>query len=191
MRPRQPWKCQHTDRPYRALGLCRACYLKQNGGNKRWYIANRKITIRRAAQWNTDHREQHLVISRRSKKRIYQKNPQKSIAESLHRYRTNINHRIACNLRARVRQAIHKGRKSAATLSLLGCSVLFLRHYLEQKFVAGMSWKNYGRRGWHIDHIKPCAQFDLQKPAQQRACFHYTNLQPLWAFENQSKGGRG
>ncbi len=60
-----------------------------------------------------------------------------------------------------------------------------------------MSWENYGKgdngRGmqeWHIDHIKPCASFDLSKPEQQKLCFNYTNLQPLWAEENMKKGGR-
>jgi len=55
-------------------------------------------------------------------------------------------------------------------------------------FIAGMSWANYGE--WHIDHKKPCALFDLRDTDQQRACFHYSNLQPLWAFDNRSKGAK-
>jgi hypothetical protein len=51
-----------------------------------------------------------------------------------------------------------------------------------------MTFDNFGK--WHIDHIIPCASFDLTKPEQQRQCFHYTNLQPLWAFENLSKGSK-
>jgi HNH endonuclease. len=53
-----------------------------------------------------------------------------------------------------------------------------------------MSWDNYGRDGWHIDHIRPCASFDLTDPEQQRQCFHYTNLQPLWAADNIRKGAK-
>lgn len=53
-----------------------------------------------------------------------------------------------------------------------------------------MTWANYGKSGWHIDHIKPCASFDLSDPDQQKACFHYSNLQPLWAFDNLSKGAK-
>jgi len=63
-----------------------------------------------------------------------------------------------------------------------------LRLHLERQFKDGISWDNYGE--WHIDHIRPCAKFDLSKPEEQRACFHYTNLQPLWEKENVSKGAR-
>jgi len=52
-----------------------------------------------------------------------------------------------------------------------------------------MTWSNYGK-GWHIDHIKPCASFDLSNPEQQKICFHYTNLQPLWAIDNIKKGAK-
>ena len=61
-----------------------------------------------------------------------------------------------------------------------------LRKHLEQLFKPGMAWDNYGL--WHIDHKKPCASFNLSDTAQQKACFHHTNLQPLWANANLRKG---
>ena len=51
-----------------------------------------------------------------------------------------------------------------------------------------MNWKNYGFRGWHIDHIKPLSSFDLSDRNQLLEACHYTNLQPLWWYENLSKG---
>jgi hypothetical protein len=62
--------------------------------------------------------------------------------------------------------------------------------YLETKFHDGMNWNNYGKRGWHIDHIKPCAAFNLTNVTEQRACFHYTNLQPLWWYDNLKKADK-
>lgn len=53
-----------------------------------------------------------------------------------------------------------------------------------------MSWDNYGLTGWHIDHIIPCYNFDLTNPVEQALCFHYSNLQPLWAEKNLSKNKR-
>lgn len=75
-------------------------------------------------------------------------------------------------------------------MELLGCTIEELRTHLEAQFQEGMTWDNYGRDGWHIDHIKPCSSFDLLKEAEQRECFHYTNLQPLWAKDNLSKGAK-
>ena len=60
--------------------------------------------------------------------------------------------------------------------------------YLAAKFQEGMSWDNHGE--WHIDHIKPCCKFNLLDDEEQRKCFHYTNLQPLWSKDNLSKGGK-
>ena len=76
--------------------------------------------------------------------------------------------------------------KSKRTMKFLGCTVSELWQHLENKFQPGMTRENYGE--WHVDHIKPCALFDLTKDDEQAACFHYTNLQPLWAVDNIRKG---
>ena len=107
------------------------------------------------------------------------------------RRKTDINFKLRGNLRNRVKDVISRGKykKSAHTMELLGCTVDFLKKYLESKFVEGMNWQNYGN-GWHIDHIIPCASFDLSKPEEQRKCFHFSNLQPLWAVDNIRKGAK-
>lgn len=78
--------------------------------------------------------------------------------------------------------------KTARTEQLLGCSVEFFRQYISGLFQPGMTLENHGK--WHIDHIRPCASFDLTDLEQQKQCFNYTNLQPLWAAENISKGAK-
>ncbi len=77
-------------------------------------------------------------------------------------------------------------RRSLACWRLIGCSLVAFKAHIEKQFLPGMSWDNYGPK-WHIDHITPCAVFDLRYEGQQKACFHYTNLQPLWAIDNLRK----
>jgi hypothetical protein len=93
------------------------------------------------------------------------------------------------SLRSRINHAVKRDSKSASTLELVGCTIEFLRDYLESKFTLEMTWDNYGSY-WHIDHIRPCASFNMADPEQQKICFHYTNLQPLEATENIRKGAR-
>lgn len=105
------------------------------------------------------------------------------------RLKTDIEFRIRCRLQTRIHHALSGiTKKSASTESLLGCSFCQCREHLEHQFKEGMSWNNYGE--WHIDHIIPCASFDLTKEEDQRKCFHWSNLQPLWAKENSSKGDK-
>ena len=47
------------------------------------------------------------------------------------------------------------------TVELLGCSLDELKTYLESKFQPGMTWDNYSRNGWTIDHILPLSSFNL------------------------------
>lgn len=96
--------------------------------------------------------------------------------------------RLLGNLRSRVYKALKGQDKSAITMKLIGCSIETLKKHLEKQFTEGMSFSNYGK--WHVDHIRPCASFDLSKPSQQRKCFHYMNLQPLWAKENLEKNAK-
>jgi hypothetical protein len=95
-------------------------------------------------------------------------------------------------LRTRLASALRSKniKKQYKIQTLLGCTVKELKQYLESKFQKEMSWENYGLKGWHIDHIIPCTSFDLTKKEEQRKCFHYTNLQPLWCNENLRKSGK-
>lgn len=105
---------------------------------------------------------------------------------------TDPNFAIRKRMRTRIIMALGRActRKSVGTETLLGCTIDHLRKHLESLWKPGMTWENHGRGGWHVDHIKPCNSFDLTDRAQMMACFHYTNLQPLWQAENLSKGHR-
>lgn len=71
-----------------------------------------------------------------------------------------------------------------------GCTIPEFIQHLEAGFKDGMTWKNYGRYGWHIDHIVPCSKFNLTVAENIKTCFHFSNTQPMWAKENHKKGNK-
>ena len=105
------------------------------------------------------------------------------------RYAKDTSFRVKKSLRARYREAILGARNSTnESQRLLGCSIEEVRAFLEKQFSEGMSWENYGE--WELDHVRPCASFDLSDPKQVEQCFHFSNLQPLWAEENRVKSDK-
>ena len=88
-------------------------------------------------------------------------------------------------LEAFKRQSVGKNCRSH---DLLGCTGAELVAHLAAQFEPGMTLENHGE--WHIDHKRPIASFDLTNPEQVKACFHYSNLQPLWAKHNLAKSDR-
>lgn len=146
--------------------------------------------------------QNRAVVMKRARVRASLRNPEearKSRRESARRRRfVNVGYarerrakdpifRIEANLRGRTIHALRgRGEKSAKTLELLGCTGPQLRDFLTAKFRPGMAWKNYGSV-WEIDHRQPCASFDLSDPVQQRLCFHFSNLQPLFVPDNRAK----
>jgi len=129
---------------------------------------------------------------KQSHKKYYDKNKHEILTKTKfrnkQRLKTDIQYRLTQNLRCRIWHALNGRTKSAKTLDLLGCSIDFLKTHLSKQFTEGMTLENYGT--WHIDHIIPCAKFELTIPEQQRLCFNYRNLQPLWAKDNLSKGAK-
>ena len=103
---------------------------------------------------------------------------------------SSIQFRLRHNLRNRLSIAFRKKQKSGSAIKLLGCSIKDLKVRFEKLFQNGMTWNNYGKIGWHIDHIKPLASFDLENSKQLARACHYTNLQPLWAEDNYRKNAR-
>lgn len=102
------------------------------------------------------------------------------------------NYMLSLRLKSRMRQAIIKGSgfKIGLSQELLGCDWQTVKEWLESQFVDGMSWDNHGVDGWHIDHKIPCSFFDMTNEYEQKQCFHYTNLQPLWAKDNIIKADK-
>jgi hypothetical protein len=178
-----------------------------------WYQRNREAECRKSREYwrkrnifDTDGKikkrncEYAKAYARANKDKVkayarewYQKNKERLLKRTTERfrnkYRTDPQFRTANKLRARIYNALKSAglTKNKRTEDLLGCTINEARRYIETLWQPGMSWSNHTKKGWHIDHIRPCASFDLTDPEQQRACFHYTNLQPLWGIENELK----
>lgn len=106
-------------------------------------------------------------------------------------YQEDLNFKIRANLRSRMLSAVKADGtiKSAKTEELLGCPVTEFIGHLESLFKPEMTWENHGLV-WHIDHVRPCASFDLTDPEQQKACFNWTNQQPLFKEDNLRKAAK-
>ena len=140
---------------------------------KKWYIKNYKKISEQKKEYYIKNREK---IKKRTKQ--YTNNKLKN----------DIKYKILHNLRRRINHVLNKNNKSLSTMMLIGCEIDYLMYHIQNRFTKGMSWDNYGL--WHIDHRRPCASFDLSKPSEQRKCFHFSNLQPLWAEDNFKKGSK-
>jgi len=114
---------------------------------------------------------------------------------------TDVFHRLRSSLTARIWQALKrkKGIKKAPLYSLIGCSKDQLIKHLESKFYTNketnesMTWDNYGRGGWEVDHKIPIDSFkdqDITSLETQKKIMHYTNLQPMWGNENRAKSNK-
>ncbi len=143
-------------------------------------------------QYYRDNREEILERDRKYRK----DNKEKLIELQKKRYNDDIQFRLSSVLRSRLRRAIKNGYRSGSAVKDLGISIIEFKRYLEFLFYSNsingesMTWENYGYRGWHIDHIIPLSIFDLTDRKQFLESCHYTNLQPLWAGENMSKGDK-
>jgi hypothetical protein len=149
-------------------GIKRKKYPK---GNKEHYLKNRDKILQKNKEYKKNHREQINLRNRI----LFAENPES---------------KLRTRLRVRLCEAIRGNYKSGSAVKDLGCSIEYLKKYIESKFKDGMTWKNWTNTGWHIDHIKPISSFNLNNKEELLKAVHYTNLQPLWAYENLSKGNK-
>ena len=168
-------------------------WLKKNKDHIREYSHKRYLRNKKAKrEYNREYHQDNMEKLNEKSRRYYYLHKDKIRAYESYRRKTDPCYRIRLNLSRRIRCALksQNTRKTNKTMDLVGCSLKEFKKHLEDLFTAGMTWNNYGRNGWTIDHIKPCVCFDLTKEQEQKKCFHYKNQQPLWHKINSSKGSR-
>jgi hypothetical protein len=179
---------------YGITAKCKKClnnYLhKYYSKNKKRYAKNRKNNKLKKSEYDKQRYEQYKDKIKVRSNQYYYANYPKVKQYWQNRYKNDLDFRITMNLRKRVRDILKSRKKYLSTIQMIGCSSTELRIHLQKQFTDGMNWENYGFYGWHIDHIIPCSSFDMTDPEQQKICFHYSNLQPLWAADNFRKSDK-
>ena len=191
---------------------CRSCCntskidkQKQKEYNKNYYLANKdmiKESVSKYADKNKEKIKDYNIEYRLNNKEKIKENVSKWRTENADRLRkyyrdrkrnklkTDDLFKLKTAIRKRTNQAfkVSKWNKDSSNIELLGCSFEYAKQHIESRFKKGMNWSNYGRGGWHIDHIKPLASAE-NKQDFKNLC-NINNLQPLWEFENLSKGAK-
>jgi len=154
------------------------------------YIADEEKRERIRKRAKVYNKVAYEKISKRAS--AYSKRPEvkaRKMANHKKRKKEDAGYMMKLRLRNRFRSVLRAlggaKYKKTSCINLLGCDMEFFKKYIEDKFKDGMCWERMSEI--HIDHIKPCAKFDLTKLEEQQKCFHYSNLQPLWSVDNLRK----
>jgi len=183
------YKNNKNPKAYR--GSCKSC---MNIYSKKYKIKNFEKVDKKNKEYFQKNREKNKInclnyrnknIEReRERYRTWKKNNK----EKINQYNQQPIIRLKNSLRSRINEIMNKKYNNPYTKSLVGCEYNFLIKFIENKFVNGMTWDNYGYYGWHIDHIIPLSSAKTEEELLK--LFHYTNLQPLWGIDNMKKSNK-
>jgi hypothetical protein len=104
------------------------------------------------------------------------------------RRQNDIEFKILSLSRTRIYSCL-KSKKNNSCSELLGCSIQEFMDWLEFQFDENMNWDNHGTY-WHMDHVKPCASFNMLSDKEQKQCFNWKNVQPLEKNTNLVKSDK-
>ena len=200
---------------YSGRNKCKVCYLgnikkydiqyrKKNKEllkekHKQFYIKNKEKINKKNNKYSEENREKLREYAKKyykeNKKMLLDKQSKyrKENQEQLYAYRknklkTDPIFALSCRIRTLICISFtNRGySKNSRSHEILGIGWEGLKEHFERQFVDGMNWENRDR--WHIDHIIPLAT--AQSEDDVIKLNHYTNLQPLWAHDNLSKGSK-
>jgi hypothetical protein len=169
-----------------AKSYCELNSNKVKERKKNYYNKNKVKVIKKSKDYYKNNKEKKKEYDK-----VYRKNNKKkrNDRDKLRR-KNDTQYKLTMSLRSRLNNVLKRNQKVGSAVKDLGCTVDELISYLESKFQPEMSWDNWSKDGWHIDHIKPLTSFDLTDRKQLLEACHYTNLQPLWAKDNLVKSDK-
>ena len=156
---------------------------KVKAQNAKWRAKNPEKVNENSAKWSAENPEKAKACSTNWRAT----NPEYPSRYQKQRGSIDPIYRLECNMRKashRIVKQLSLEKKPTSTFKWVGCSPEELKTHLESLFTEGMTWENYGKDGWHVDHIRPVCSFAAEEWEQVH---HYTNLQPLWAEDNIAK----
>lgn len=164
--------CYHCCKRKRAEGksVCQKCFLKKQQYYNSEKYKNIQKTWSQSAKGKISNRKSHTKYCNT-------------------KIKVDLQFKLKSYLRNRLNKAIANNYKKGSAVRDLGCTIDEFKTYIENQFVYGMSWENWGNEhgGWHIDHIIPLYKFDLTDREQLLKACHYTNLRPLFIKDNLSR----
>ncbi len=160
--------------------------ISKKESDSKYYQKNKEDILKSTQEYYKINRETILPKNREYSKSHYTLNAKVYKEYNTKKYKSDIQTKLSLSLRCRLNNSLKYGLKTKSALDLLGCSIDNLKKHIESQFKSEMTWENHGEI-WEIDHIIPCSNFNLTDIEQQKQCFHYTNLQPLFKTTDIAK----
>lgn len=153
--------------------------------NKKIYREKNKEHFK---EYRKNHHIQNIERDKKTSKIWYEKNKDKILNNYKNRLLTDSKFKFIQNLKCNIRNSLTRYgyTKNSKTFDILGIEYEKFKIYIEEQFVEGMTWENYG--DWHLDHKTPISWANSEEEALLLC--HYKNYQPLWANDNLIKGNR-
>jgi len=153
------------------------------------YRARKNASVRKVKALSSRYNSAEYRAQESARLRRWKQRPE-YLAQYRERYSKDSTFALLQNVRCRVRHVLQGKQKAASTLALLGVeSVEQYKTYLEQQFLPGFTWENYGKV-WHVDHRIPLSLLSLSTPEDQRFAFNYKNTRPMLAAKNIARGNK-
>lgn len=143
---------------------------------KSWAMLNKERIYKKKALWYKNNPEKVKVMRQKSRIKV----------------RNTLKGRLKHNMSVAIWQSLKNNKGKCTWETLVGYTTIQLKRHLEKLFKLGMSWNNYGKNGWEVDHVVPISAFNFEKPEDDdfKRCWALKNLRPLLVYENRSKSNK-